>query len=1057
MGTRYSNDENNIAGSIDILSAQSPQLFTSYTSNESDTIQVATTSTNVMMILPPPIAWFDNGEDECIVSDYKDFNVSRDARTENDDAVIPLDKTCEDNELLQDKKQYTIQYNNILQADKISNAELEHDGRIVPGDKSKWLAAAAGGSPAPSPSWKQISQQILPMAAKELFSTAMYQIWYSARMSYAFYRTRRQYSDYGNSSAGYYRPTNPPNSKFVTDFSAIQLPPFSTLPWVERQIVKEWRSYLPDNFDVVENDDNVPLPEFDEDIDFDRARTLIPMQLSRPTWKMADSCMDCYQTFGPTCLRHHCRNCGNSYCHKHSTQSHALPHLGYHPNVPERVCDRCKRILLDQNLAERMAWRLARCRDLENGQLQPYFEIGLDSIDQMVLRITQAAITMAKAIPLGAQASVAVETLDVLRKYGLHGIYTIMLRQEFLAAADLLLKALGINRTAWPLSVHELSAAIFYALAQHRAMRGLYPDREHLIHTIRNTSMENGMTSSDLGASTYVVEDDALHFVPVCDALPDKDLMSLLLYAPIALNFIYVEREVDMQLLAAQQGWRLLYSYLEQADIIHMKLYDRPASAIFVHEERKIACMAIRGTTTIHDVITDIRQVPVPFPDFETVTTKLGSNEQIDEEWTTVFRGKGLAASGMVGAAVNLYCEHIDSLLVLYKQGYRIRLTGHSLGGSVAVLLGVLVYKDLLSLIGKETFDSMGEDDAPLLVYAYGTPSCVDLPLAKAVEPFVTTVVLHDDVVPRLTPASCRGLLKHLLHIRETWVNEHLGDDIRAFTDRAKTAWAPRWRSGFTLSTKTSVKLKRYCRKHIHYGHSQFRYVKERLVGDNAGNVSSKNHTADHENDFPDSPLLHSPQSETAIGNTEYDQEPKLVIDFLGGLPVSSEGMVVDGDEFFDTGVQLLDAGDDTSNCSNDIVEQNIEHVGNGENTVQLNSDANLVDGECTEIHGAVVLDEVPLPRMFVPGKIAHIYSHRGVYKASYVPRTFRELRRISLAGNMLSNHKTKSYYDALSEVANVRQALENPPEWTAFDDDDTWYVKINLITNIIIISTPII
>ena len=57
---------------------------------------------------------------------------------------------------------------------------------------------------------------------------------------------------------------------------------------------------------------------------------------------------------------------------------------------------------------------------------------------------------------------------------------------------------------------------------------------------------------------------DELPFTPVCDPVPDKVLASLLFYAPIALNFIYAEREVDMQLLAAQQGWRLLYAHLDQ-------------------------------------------------------------------------------------------------------------------------------------------------------------------------------------------------------------------------------------------------------------------------------------------------------------------------------------------------------------------------------------------------------------------------------------------------------------------------------------------------------------
>jgi hypothetical protein len=61
------------------------------------------------------------------------------------------------------------------------------------------------------------------------------------------------------------------------------------------------------------------------------------------------------------------------------------------------------------------------------------------------------------------------------------------------------------------------------------------------------------------------------------------------------------------------------------------------------------------------------------------------------------------------------------------------------------------------------------------------------------------------------------------------------------------------------------------------------------------------------------------------------------------------------------------------------------------------------------------------------------------VYKTAYVPRTFRELRRISLAGNMLTNHTAKSYYEGLLEVQTARAAPEGPPKWTAFDEDDTW------------------
>lgn len=286
---------------------------------------------------------------------------------------------------------------------------------------------------------------------------------------------------------------------------------------------------------------------------------------------------------------------------------------------------------------------MARCRDFLAGSLTPYFETGVDTVEDAAFRLTRVAIRLARAIPLGAQAYVAIETVEILRKHGLSGVYGLLLRKEFLAAADLLCKILGINKKTWPLSVHELSAAIFYALAQHRALRGIRPDGEELIHSLKESdvglhfhlasNIDNDMKDPSMkrinslyavdesnieeeeegagdtvvwkGASSrtsneYVLDEtdvydpisekgvdllllshpkknrdkctgdeartdmptdkqgeplaNILPFEPVCEPVPDDTLSSLLFYAPLALNFIYAECEVDMQLLAAQQG-----------------------------------------------------------------------------------------------------------------------------------------------------------------------------------------------------------------------------------------------------------------------------------------------------------------------------------------------------------------------------------------------------------------------------------------------------------------------------------------------------------------------
>ena len=104
-----------------------------------------------------------------------------------------------------------------------------------------------------------------------------------------------------------------------------------------------------------------------------------------------------------------------------------------------------------------------------------------------------------------------------------------------------------------------------------------------------------------------------------------------------------------------------------------------------------------------------------------------------------------------------------------------------------------------------------------------------------------------------------------------------------------------------------------------------------------------------------------------------------------------------------------------------------------------LNGSTTADNSPQSESANAVMLEETPLPRMFIPGKIVHMYTHRGAYKAAIVPRAFRELRRISLAGSMLNDHMSKSYYEGLLECKSVRQAEKDLPEWTGFGEEKTW------------------
>lgn len=1043
----------------------------------------------------------------------------------------------------------------------------------------------------------------LPLAAGELVTSSLRRAVHSARLVYSnrtWVGKNRLYSDLGGGIGGYHRdglvwdaggdlrreggaggagvgrkPVGPglrtSGGEDAGDLDHVALPPFSSLPWVDRQLVKEWRTYdlsnlgeaspssamervaeergvdaAPSHGDGVASGtgEDQLVDHQDDDPDYATARTVVPAPLSRPPRENASTCHYCDRPFGATRHRHHCRLCGRSCCQTHSSATHLLPHLGYDASVAERVCFRCKAALEERNLAERIAWRLARTRDFLRGDLVPYFETGIDTVEDAAVRLTRAAIAMARKIPLGAQATVAVETLEVLRKHGLKGVYGLILRKEFMAAADLLCRVAGINHKVWPLSVHELSAAIFYALTYHRMVRGMDPEGEHRIHTLKgedhgefyvgegleeeederstiptwediagvpagtdlsslngsheeghivgeimrseeekskhldggntvhctdarsdNKGLERGSQSQNrsqdgFSPGTLFPQEIPSHrrlrpLVPVCEPAPDSLIASFLFYAPLALNFIYASSEVDMQLLAAQQGWRLLYAHLDQSGGCHASsppssmesapaiaesskgkkmVADRPAFALLVRPDQKMVCLTIRGTSTINDVVTDIRAMPIPFPPEEDTDTANGTNEDVD--WTSVSRGKGLALCGMARAAINLYRETIDSLLVLARSGYRIRFVGHSLGGGVAALLGSLVRKrfeveSIFSTSAAST-SSLGIDDA-LRVYGYGTPSCTDTGLADASLSYVFNCILHDDVVPRLTASSVRGLLKHLLYVRETWVKAHLSDDISAYAERAKGAWAPRWRQSFTRIKTTSKKQIRKCK-------DKYRDYTVTVAGESSSELPHEDGREDIINESGNTASV----GEAILGVSEpMELSPAKLVD-LGTELVTD----FDGDLFFEVEEALIESdidGEEESSCTKLISgnpvasEVEREEINNEQMKEPVHSALRKSEAYDEDNSGtAVMLEEMPLPRMYIPGNIVHIYTHRGAYKAALVPKAYRELRRISLAGNMLSDHMARQYYEGLLEVKAVRRAREHLPQWTGFAEEST-------------------
>lgn len=268
--------------------------------------------------------------------------------------------------------------------------------------------------------------------------------------------------------------------------------------------------------------------------------------------------------------------------------------------------------------------------------LIPYFEVAVDSHMNKARRLLEGTICLVKKVPLGASATITVEVMDILWKYGPPGIAGLVLRREFIEAADLLRKVSDLEES-WPCSAPELMASLFYLLALKRGERGSSPDEE-----------------ADQHASSQPVSEAELRWV--------------LSVAPFALHFCYMNNTCEMQLRAAQRGFWLLFTKpdaqpSQPAFCLFARRGDQVKAAEGEEDVRRepfwwksgaCAVLAIRGTSDIYDVVTDIRTNPVPFPVSEAV-----GDEGLPAGWTGGFDGisKTVAVQGMANAALWLFKE----------------------------------------------------------------------------------------------------------------------------------------------------------------------------------------------------------------------------------------------------------------------------------------------------------------------------------------------------------------------------------------------------------------
>ncbi|KAA0042064.1 Alpha/beta-Hydrolases superfamily protein [Cucumis melo var. makuwa] len=161
----------------------------------------------------------------------------------------------------------------------------------------------------------------------------------------------------------------------------------------------------------------------------------------------------------------------------------------------------------------------------------------------------------------------------------------------------------------------------------------------------------------------------------------------------------------------------------------------RPGYYIGVDTRKKLVIFGIRGTHTVYDLITDIITTSDRDVTFEGYSTHFGTSESA--QW---FLQNEI---GMIRRCLEKY------------QGFRLRLVGHSLGGAIASLLAVM--------LRKKSKKELGFSPDIVSAIGFGTPPCVSRKLAESCADYVTTVVMQDDVIPRLSVASLTRLRIEIL------------------------------------------------------------------------------------------------------------------------------------------------------------------------------------------------------------------------------------------------------------------------------------------------------
>mmetsp|Transcript_30084 Transcript_30084/g.30447 ORF Transcript_30084/g.30447 Transcript_30084/m.30447 type:complete len:589 (-) Transcript_30084:352-2118(-) len=188
------------------------------------------------------------------------------------------------------------------------------------------------------------------------------------------------------------------------------------------------------------------------------------------------------------------------------------------------------------------------------------------------------------------------------------------------------------------------------------------------------------------------------------------------------------------------------------------------AHYVAVSTERREALIGIKGTSGLEDILTDCCGNAVRYNI---------SNAEGDKQEIICHEGVLLSSRRLADDLLTF----VES--VLLPSGYKITVTGHSLGAGVAVIF---------SMILRSRIEELRMNDKKLKVLAFASPPILDYESSKKCESFVTTFINNSDIIPRCSLSNLVLLMGFMQK-----VNQRLDEEGISPKDMKSTAAFAKW------------------------------------------------------------------------------------------------------------------------------------------------------------------------------------------------------------------------------------------------------------------------